>query len=263
MFLTHFKLTSQPFSERLSAEAMWQDERMRQGLARLHYLTEQAAMGVITGQSGVGKSALIKRFLHDWSGPKAKAIYLHLTHLPSSGLLKMLVTKLGEAPKRGKDRLFEQILNKASEWEGTLLVVLDEAHLLDADSLTDIRLLISSALDEAPPLKVVLAGQEPLSRTLRQSVHTALLNRVSVRTHLNPLSKEQTATYIDFQLKQAGGSGKLLDTSVKELIHDHSGGVCRQINNLATACLLQASAEKASRVSEEILRTTLSEFQLP
>lgn len=263
MFLTHFQLASQPFAERLAAEALWQDERMRQGLARLSYLAEQATVGLITGASGVGKSALLKRFLHEWTGPQRQAVYLHLTHLPAAGLLKLLVSRLGETPRRGKEKLFEQILAKAAQQEGTLLVVVDEAHLLDADALTDLRLLISSALDEAPPLKVVLAGQEPLRQTLRQSLHAALLGRIAVRQHLAPLTKEQTAAYIDYQLKQAGGSEKLFERGVKDAIHDYSGGVCRQINNLATACLLQAAAEKAARVSDAILRQTLAEFQLP
>jgi general secretion pathway protein A len=143
------------------------------------------------------------------------------------------------------------------------LLILDEAHLLDGDALTDIRLLISSALDDTPPLKVVLAGQEPLRHTLRQSLHAALLNRIAVRCHLPALTKSETITYIDFQLKQAGGSEKLFDSAVKELIHDYSGGVPRQINNLGTACLLQAMAENASRVNEAILRQTMNEFQLP
>ena len=109
----------------------------------------------------------------------------------------------------------------------------------------------------------MLAGQEPLRQTLRQSLHADLLNRISVRFHLPPLSKEQTASYIDFQLKQAGGSEKLFDSAAKSLIHDYSGGVPRQINNLATACLLAAAAQNASRISEAILQQTLSEFQLP
>ena len=33
MFLIHFKLASQPFAERVAADALWQDDRMRQGLA--------------------------------------------------------------------------------------------------------------------------------------------------------------------------------------------------------------------------------------
>jgi general secretion pathway protein A len=177
--------------------------------------------------------------------------------------LKLLVDKLGELPRCGKGRLFEQILGKARQADGGLLVILDEAHLIDAEALVDIRLLISSALDDAPPLRVVLAGQEPLRQTLRQSLHVDLLNRISVRFHLAPLSKEQTTSYIDFQVKQAGGSEKLFDPTVKNLIHDYSGGIPRQINNLATACLLQAAAQNASRISEAMLQQTLSEFQLP
>jgi general secretion pathway protein A len=170
---------------------------------------------------------------------------------------------LGEVPRRGKERLFEQILEKARQAEGALLLIIDEAHLLDTDALTDIRLLISSALDDTPPLKLVLAGQDPLRHTLRQSVHAALLSRIAVRRHLTPLTREQTVTYIDFQLKQAGGSEKLFEEASKKTIHDYSGGILRQINNLATACLLQAAAENSTRVSEAILQQTLSEFHLP
>ena len=263
MFLNHFQFTTQPFAERAPAASLWPDDRMQQGLARLHYVAEQATVGLITGASGVGKSALLKRFLHELHGPRWQPVYIHLTHLPAVGLLKLLVGKLGEVPRRGKERLFEQILGKARQAEGGLLVILDEAHLVDGDALTDIRLLVSSALDDAPPLKVVLAGQEPLRQTLRQSLHAALLSRISVRFHLPPLTKEQTASYIDFQLKQAGGSEKLFDGEAKGLIHDYAGGVPRQINNLATACLLQAAAQNAPRVSESILQQTFAEFQLP
>lgn len=263
MFLTHFQFSSQPFAERVAADNLWVDDRTQQALARLHYVAQNATAALVTGPSGVGKSALLKRFLHELSGPQWEPVYLHLTHLPAAGLLKMLVAKLGEVPRRGKERLFEQILEKARQAEGALLLVIDEAHLLNTDALTDIRLLISSALDDAPPLKVVLAGQEPLRHTLRQSVHAALLSRIAVRQHMLPFTREQTATYIDFQLKQAGGSEKLFEEVTKRMIHDYSGGVPRQINNLATACLLQAAAANSARVGEVIVQQTLSEFQLP
>ena len=78
MFLTHFKFTSQPFAERVPAESLWQDDRMRQGLSRLRYLAEHATVGLVTGASGVGKNALLKRFLHELSGPQWQPVYLHL-----------------------------------------------------------------------------------------------------------------------------------------------------------------------------------------
>ena len=175
----------------------------------------------------------------------------------------MVVTQLGETPRRGKDRLYEQILERAARAEGTLLLIFDEAHLLDGDALTDLRLLISSAVDVGPPLKILLVGQDPLRAVLRRSRHADLLNRISVRYQIRPLTREQTLHYIDFQLTQAGGDPKFVDDSVKAAIHDFTGGVPRQINNLATACLLQATARKVVRIDDALFQQAVSEFQLP
>jgi general secretion pathway protein A len=263
MYLEHFQLQQQPFCEHASVAALWQDARMDEGLARLEYLVAQGTLGLVTGPSGVGKSALLKRFLHTLSQQQCQAVYCHLTHLPSSGILKVIVTGLGEVPRRGKDRTYEQILQHAGRVEGTMLLVLDEAHLLDGDALTDLRLLISSALDVGPPLKILLVGQEPLRTMLRRARHADLLNRVSVRYALRPLSKEQTTRYIDFQVTNAGGDAKIFDDSVKASLHDFTGGVPRQINNLATSCLLQATARNVARIDDALFQQAVSEFQLP
>ncbi|MCA8917347.1 MAG: AAA family ATPase, partial [Planctomycetes bacterium] len=209
MYLEHFQFRSQPFSEHAAATALWQDTRMKEGLARLEFLLAMGELGLVTGPSGVGKSALIKRLLSRLTPQQCEVVYCHLTHLPSSGLLKLIATQLGETPKRGKDRLYEQILERAQRSEGTLLLIFDEAHLLTSESLTDVRLLISSALEVGPPLKILLVGQESLRGTVKRAQHADLLNRVSVRYQLRPLSKEQTAQYVDFQISQAGGDGKI------------------------------------------------------
>ena len=263
MYLEHFQLKSQPFSEHAAVSALWQDQRMHEGLARLEYLIQCGQLGLVTGPSGVGKSALLKRFLHGLLPQHCQSLYCHLTHLPAAGLLKLVVAQLGETPRRGKERIYEQILERATRAEGTLLLVFDEAHLLDGDALTDLRLLISSALDVRPPLKILLVGQEPLRVVLRRARHADLLNRVSVRYQLRPFSREQTCRYIDFQLGQAGGDAKLFDDSVKAAIHDFTGGVPRQINSLATACLLQATARKVLRIDDELFQSAAGEFQLP
>ncbi|HQU43436.1 MAG TPA: AAA family ATPase [Pirellulales bacterium] len=259
MYLEHFQLTCQPFSEHAALAALWQDARMAEGLARLEHLVAHGVLGLVTGPTGVGKSALLKQFLHGLPAQHCEAVYCHLSHLPAAGMLKLVVTQLGDLPRRGKDRLYQQILERAARSEGTLLLVFDEAHLLDAAALTDLRLLISSALDIGPPLKILLAGQD----TLRRTGHADLLNRVSVRYQLRPLSKDQTTRYLDFQMTQAGGSPKTFDDSVKDLIHDFTGGVPRQINNLATACLLQATARKLARVDDAVFQQAAHEFQLP
>ena len=261
MYQEHFKLKRQPFSEHVPVNGLWIDRRMNEALARLTFLVDYAALGLVTGPSGVGKSAMLKCFL-DRLPQRCEAVYCHLTHLPSSGLLKVLVTQMGEVPRRGKDRLFEQIYQAARRAEGTLLLVIDEAHLLDGDALTDLRLLISSAMDVAPPLKILLVGQQALRAVLKRSQHADLLNRINVQYQLRPFSKDQTGCYIDIQMKQAGGPEDVFDPSVKELIHDFTGGIARQINNLATACLLEATASNVLRVDEALFQRTTSEFHM-
>lgn len=263
MYLDHFQLKSQPFAEHASISALWEDRRMEEGLARLDYLVRHGEVGLVTGASGVGKSALVKRFLHELAPQQCEAVYCHLSQLSSAGLLKLVAAGLGETPRRGKERLFEQILGRAAHVEGALLLVFDEAHLLSAESLTDVRLLVSSAVQVGPPLKILLAGQEPLRATLKRAALGDLANRISVRFQLRPLTKEQTVHYVDFQLNAAGGDARIIDDSVKSLVYDFTGGVPRHVNNVCAACLVQAAAQKTQRVDEDVFARAVGEFQLP
>lgn len=264
MFTAHFKMTRQPFLERPPLDAILREERLSEGLARLKYLAEAGSIGLVTGQTGVGKSSLLRLFVDSLSPNRYRALYLSLTHVgTSAGLLKLLVRTLGETPRRGKERLFLQILERLENCEHTTLLIVDEAHLTPPEALTDLRLLVSSGLEEAPSLKILLSGQDELRRALKQASHADLLGRISVRYHVPPLSAEETAAYIDFQMKSAGASQKVFEEEAKRLIHDYSSGVPRQVNSYATACLLNAAARNLQKISEALVNETASELPLP
>jgi general secretion pathway protein A len=214
-YLEHFKLRGQPFSEHVAREALWNDTRMEEGLSRLTHLVQSGMIGLVTGISGLGKSALLKRFIAEQSPQNCQTVYCHLTHLPSNGLLKLVLSKLGEIPKRGKDKLYSQLLDCAARSDATLLLIFDEAHLLSGDALVDLRLLVSSAVKLGPPLKILLVGQEHIRQTLKRSEYVDLVNRINVRYQLRALTKEQTRCYIDHQLSAHGGDPKIFDESVK------------------------------------------------
>jgi len=263
MFTTHFKMSRQPFAERMPLDQIQRDDRINQGLARLEYLAENETIGLVTGMTGVGKSSLIKLFLASLARHRFRTLYLHLTHLPANGFLKLLVEALGEIPKRGQERVLRQILEKCRESDATPFLVVDEAQLLDHDALTSLRLLVSSAIDDAPPFKLLLVGQESFRKKLKESSLAPLLHRIAVRYHLHPLSREQTASYIDFQIEAAGASHRLFGEDVKSLIYDYTGGLPRQINNLATTCLIHAASQKTATITEELFQQTLADFTLP
>ena len=170
MFEKHFHFQTQPFAEHTAAERLWPDERLTQGLARVRYLTAAGTLGLVTGASGVGKSALLKRVWHELRGPGIQAYYLHLAHLSSSDLLRLLVRTLGETPLWSKDQLLGQIRDRAQQTDGTLLVLLDEAHSLKAETLTDLRLLVSPNR-KRPPISTSMCAPpaEPTRSSIRPS----------------------------------------------------------------------------------------------
>ncbi len=263
MFTTHFKMTTQPFLENTSAQHILKDERITEGLARLQYLATHGTLALLTGSTGVGKSSLIKLLLNSLSGNRFQPAYVYLTHVGGNGLLKLIVSALGEAPRHSKDRLFLQILHKAQQSESTTLLVLDEAHLIGPESLTDLRLLVSSLAEDRPPLKMVLSGQETLRDQLKRSCHAALVHRISVRYHLPPMSSQQTTAYIDHHMTAAEAGLKIFEPEAKALIHDYAGGLPRQVNNISTACLINAAAANLPKINEPLVNQTIAEFQLP
>jgi general secretion pathway protein A len=262
MFTTHFKMTTHPFTEGTAPERLLQDERMSQGLARLKYFAEAGALALVTGTTGVGKTSLVRLFLHALSKHRYRPVYVYLTHVNPVGLLKLIVQSLGEAPKRGKERLFLQILEKARGTEHTTLLVVDEGQFVEPEALTDLRLLVTAGLENGHKLKILLTGQETLKEQLGRASHADLVHRISVRYHLAPLTRPQTTAYIDHHLKAAGASEKLFETDAKDLIHDFAGGLPRQINNIATASLIHAAAENLPKVTQAVVNETLPEFQL-
>jgi len=262
MFLNHFDLTSHPFTEKPPIQWLLRDEHADQALARLKFFEQQGTIALIIGQTGLGKSTLLRLFIHDLPHNRYHPVYLHLTPLKASAFLRLMVTKLGEKPQMGKDRMLLQILDRIHQNDKCTLLIIDEAHLLDPQTLTDLRLLISS-IDEQIALKIILCGQEKLGQTLKRSSHADLLQRITLQFTMRSKSKAQTVAYINFRITKAGGKEKIFDSQAKDLIHDYTGGVPRQVNNIATACLINAAARELKIITEALVNETMSEFRLP
>ena len=262
MFLNHFNLNSHPFTEKPPIGWLLRDEHTDQALARLEFFKEQGAIAVIIGQTGLGKSSLLRLFIHELPQNRYQPLYLHLTPLNANAFLRLIVIKLGENPKLGKDRMLLQILERIHQNDKCTLFIIDEAHLIDPKTLTDLRLLISS-IEQEISLKILLCGQENLSRILKRASHADLAHRISLQFIMRPLSNQKTAAYIDYRITKAGGSSKIFEPEAKDLIHDYTGGVPRQINNVATACLINAAARSLNKITEPLVNETMAEFSLP
>jgi len=80
MFLNHFSLSAHPFAENPPITWLLHDPRVEQALARLKFFYEQATIALILGQTGIGKSSLLRLFNRAPSKSLSPG-YLHLTPL--------------------------------------------------------------------------------------------------------------------------------------------------------------------------------------
>jgi len=263
MFLNHFKMSAHPFHEHPPVNWILKHEPFTQALARLHYFALQGTFALMIGQTGVGKSSLLRVFMQDLSKNRYRPLYVHFTDINAHAFLRLIVNQLGEAPRRGKERLFLQIIERIKKTDLTTLMIIDEAHLIDPEALTDLRLLVSSAMETTLPLKIILCGQDPLAHLLARTAYTDLVHRICVQCHLYPLTKDQSVAYIDSRMHWAEASEKIFEPEAKTIIHDYASGIPRQINNIATACLINAATKNLKKIDEPLVTETMSEFHLP
>lgn len=101
--------------------------------------------------------------------------------------------------------------------------------ILDTEVIVDLRPQLSSALDKRSPLKIIHSDQDELIHKLKRSNFTDFAHRVSVCCKIESLTKAQTEPYMNFQMKYAGASERVFDTEVKEIIHEYSNDIARQI----------------------------------
>ena len=97
----------------------------------------------------------------------------------------------------------------------TTVLIVDEAHLLSADILEEVRLLSNLETEDDKLLQILLVGQPELDEKLDSVGLRQLKQRIAFRTQLVPLDVEETKLYIEERLQIAGASRAVTHCSLK------------------------------------------------
>jgi type II secretory pathway predicted ATPase ExeA len=143
------------------------------------------------------------------------------------------------------------------------VVIFDEAHLLKHENFYELQIISNFSMDSTDPALFILTGQPHLRDKLLNQMHQAFNQRVTLKFHMTPLSKEETQQYIRHQLELAGGRSAgeaIFGQNAIEAIYKNSGGTPRLINALATKCLTLGALEKKECLTEEDVYTASKEL---
>jgi type II secretory pathway predicted ATPase ExeA len=235
-----------------------------EAVARISWCVDEAAIGVVTGEVGAGKTVAVRAALADLDASRHTVIYLGNPAIGARGLYTTIVVRLGGTPRFYKAMLIPQAVDalaaEVAERGRKVVLVVDEAHLLAADQLEELRLLTAGAdMDSTSPFALVLVGQPTLRQRLRLGAFAALDQRVALRYAIPPMTAADTADYLAHHLKLAGRSDTLFSDDAAARIHKAARGLPRAVNNLALQALIAAYANNANIVDDKAARAAVTE----
>jgi type II secretory pathway predicted ATPase ExeA len=257
MIEAYFGFKKSPFQKELRVDQMLETYDIREAGSRLAYTKQHRGLILLTGEPGSGKTSVLRKFVDGLNPQTHLHCYTPHATVSRSELYRQLNQLLKLPMKMRKCDLFEQIQRAVMELfenQGkTPCFILDEAHLMDHETLQELILITNFQMDSKVPFILALIGQPDLRDKLKRRMHEPLNQRITLRYHMAGLSLEETRSYINHHLKVAGRTDPLFEEPAVEVIHQLSLGLPRKINNLARASMMVAVTKKKLQIESDLV----------
>ncbi|MFW6230112.1 MAG: ExeA family protein [Halanaerobium sp.] len=263
MYKSFYSLSRQPFSKEIKTENLFKSENFKETISRLNYLKRTRGIGVIVGESGCGKTSALRAFADNINSSLFKVIYSPHSTGSVMDFYRNLATGLGEKPVFRRSDLFKQIQAAISNYyvkkNVTPVFIMDEMHLSSNKFLNELSILFNFSMDSKNPFILILSGLSFFLDKLDLNQNQSLAQRVVMKYHMVPLSKEEVKEYIEHHLKIAGSTHNIFTPGAIEAISSNSRGLPRLVNSLAINSLLIGCQMKADSINDEIIRKASEE----
>lgn len=263
MYRQHFGLACHPFSNEVEPDDLFPTAAAIELQVRLTHLLEMRGIGLLTGDSGSGKTCGARRVLEKLHPSLYRVLYVCLSTGNVLDLYKTISWEMGLPVERSRAALFRQIRAEVTRLVTDArcrpVLVIDEAHHLRPDVLEDLRLLTNYKMDAENRLCLLLLGQTELRRRLGMAVHEPLAQRIVVRYHLPPLSRDEVPAYLSHRLRRAGTELPLFEPPAYEALFQATGALPRKLNPLAHHALLAAALARSKTVTADHIQAALPE----
>jgi type II secretory pathway predicted ATPase ExeA len=269
MYERFFNLKEKPFNLTPSSRFLYLGEAHKEALALLRYgVLERKGFILLTGEVGTGKTTMAQAFLGELD-KRVHCIYLSNPLLTPQDLYNYLAFSAFKKRVIYKSKAafildFEGFLKERLKNQEVFILVIDEAQRLSYELLEEIRLLSNMETAEEKLINIFLIGQPELNKKLNDPRCRPLLQRISIRYHIKPLSLKETTEYLGTRLRVAGVDemGKLFSKKVAEAIYEYSQGYPRVINILADNVLLLSFSKSERKIRPESVRQCYDDMKL-
>lgn len=262
MFKEFFEMQNNPFTNSIPTDKLYMSPMVEETLGRLEYVAEKQLFSVVTAEVGCGKSTVVRRFAANLSSSRFTCLYMSDSMLTPRWLYNGMLAQLGAELRfyRGDAKSsVHQVLELFRSIHGkNIVTIIDEAHLLERETLEEIRFLLNYRMDSQNPMALILVGQNELWDKLRKQVYTAIRQRIDIKCEIPKLDRAQTGEYIDSHLEYAGGRRDIFTETAMDEIFKYSAGTPRAINKLCVHSLLHANQRGKRLIDDHMVKLVIT-----
>ena len=261
MYEEYYGFRATPFTRGIPASDLYLPPRLEEVLGRLKYTAERQLFAVLTGDSGCGKTTLLRKFRDSLDGSRYKFLYIADSKLTPRGFYRVLLEQMGYTASyyRGdaKRQLHEQVAIMKGVYGVQPVCVCDECHLMSYEMLEEIRFLLNVDLDSVSPMGLVLSGQTELWKRLQLQKYAAIRQRIDLQSVINHYDRSETGAYISRQLEYAGASGEIFTQAAIDVIQQYTAGTARMIDKVCTSLLLYGCQSRMKLIDDHAVKLIL------
>lgn len=259
MFEEFFGMQHTPFVRDVPVQSLYGSEVLDDTVGRLTYAADRQLFAVVTGDAGSGKSTTIRRFVASLPKDQYITLYLSDSKLTPRWLYKGLLDQLGIESRfyRGdaKRQFQKEVEIIRLMQHKKCVIILDEAHLLDKETLEEFRFLLNYQFDSMSPTALVLVGQNELwEEKLRLRRYAAIRQRIDVRCTLPNLDRAETERYIRAHMVYAGCENDIFTDKALDEVFRISAGIPRVINRICEKSLMYAYQKQKHLIDDYSVR---------
>lgn len=264
MYLSHFGLKHAPLAK--NSSELWMNDTLLRFNEQFQSLLQTPAIGLLTGEPGVGKTAVLRHLTQALNPHRYQVFYLAETQFTSFDIYRQFAHQLGLIPAHRFAQLWRDIKNNIKERvehrRCQPVLIIDEAHNLPMDFLSAFPSFLNFNFDANDFLTVWFVGHTQLATLLDRHIHAALASRIQVRTHLAPITeREPFKQLIDHAFKTAGVQSTLLSDSGFELLRQASQGKPRYAHRILVGALQAAAASGLNHLPDDVITQAINQLK--
>lgn len=259
--LSTYGLIREPFTKDIAPSDMLQTEPLQEALQSLKAGIEGRVSPVITGDSGCGKTCLLRVLEEDLPQGRYRLHYAYNSTVNRRDFYRQLSIGMGLEPHSSfaalHSSISQHIHELASQHKLRVIIVLDEAQLLSIQVLEQLHILMNFEKDSKPWLSLILIGLPELRETLKRNVLASLTARVPIRIHIPPMDVDQVKLYIRHRMNTAGCRRDVFSDDALLLMSKATNGIMRRLDVLGNQCLVTALKTKSNIVDAAVVQKAI------